>query len=222
MREVERTELGQRLSALGGREGDIQRITEIVSAIEAEDWEGAQRLLLARRVEVAEAFSRLIRERDTLLKAWRLRLQGLPERDFIRLDLEMEQMTIGNVKDGLRMLFIQRLLKFLNAFTRILMKLFIALIFAAVAALVHHLIAARIESAFDGWWRQYFALAAFIFIYGMTEKRIERVFDRLIVAIRRWGLYVEAERAYVDEITLRQMETALAGVRTAITTPPAQ
>lgn len=222
MKEAERAEQEKELIALGGREGDIQRIKDLAVAIEGEEWEKAEALLWARRGEVVEAFSRLMKERDTLLEAWRSRLHGLPQRDSIPLLLEMQRMTRGGLKDGLRILYLQSFFRFLTPSIGILVKLVIALIFAAAAAIVHHFIAARIERAFDSWLRQYLALVAFIFIYGLTEKRLERIFDRVIIAIRRWGLYAEAQRAYLDEVTLRNMEAALARLRVDITVPPDQ
>jgi hypothetical protein len=202
---------------LGETEDDLRWRTDILVAIEREKWQDAQVLLLAREARTADAFLRLLKERDSLLDAWRLRLHGLPERDSRRLVRDLERMTFGSVKDAIVTSQLANLRKFLNAFKDILVKLAGAFLFAAPAAIAHHLVAAQIDRAFDGWLWQYAALVAFILAYRMIEKPLEGALEKRVAAIRRWGLRTEARGAYVDAIMVQQMAAEMSSLRARLT-----
>lgn len=208
------------MTELGETEDDLRWRTDILVAIEMEKWQDAQVLLLEREARTADAFMRLLKERDSLLNAWRLRLHGLPERDYRRLVRDLERMTFGSVKDAIVTWQLANLRKFLNAFKDILVKLAGAFLFAAPAAIAHHLVAAQIDRAFDGWRWQYVALVAFILAYRMIEKPLEGALEKRVAAIRQWGLRTEARGAYVDAINAQQMAAEMSSLRARLASEP--
>jgi len=62
-------------------EDDLRWLKDIEGALVENKWEDAELLLLKMEARTAEVSSRLIKERDSLLEAWGLRVQGLPEQD---------------------------------------------------------------------------------------------------------------------------------------------
>lgn len=210
-------ELGDK-SVMG--EDDLRWLKDVVVAIEQEKWEDAQYLLLAMKARTADSEMRLLKERDSLLDDWKLRLHELPDRDYCRLVRDVESMTFGYVKGMIIRSYLANLRKFLNAFKDILVKLAAALLFAAPAAEAHHIVAARIDRALGDWLWQYVALVAFIFAYGAIEKRLEGALDKRLAAIRRWGLMAEMRGAYFDTIQAQQDEAEMSSLRASLASEP--
>jgi hypothetical protein len=147
-------------------------------------------------------------------------LRDLPDRDYARFLIEMQHVTIGYIKDELVTLRFEKLHRLLNRFAGFVVKFTGALLFAAIAAAIHHIISTQIEHALDSWQRQYAALVAFVLIYRMTEGYFEGIFEKGFSAIRAWALNSEAQRLFVDPIMLQEMQAAMADLRASIADEP--
>ena len=198
-------------------EDDLRWLKDIEGALSKDKWEEAELLLLTTQVRTADVSSRLLRERDSLLEAYRLQLKGLPERDRLELIMKLRRMTFGYVTDPYIRSLLAGLRRFLNASIDILVKLAAAFLIAALAGVAHHIVAAHIDRAFDTWLRQYIALVVFILAYRVIEKPLERALEKEVAVIRRWGLRREVKGAYFDGITVQQQEAELAGLRASLT-----
>src|SRR5713226_9557650 len=128
-------------SRLGETEDDVRWRTDILNAIEREKWEDAQILLLTRQARIADAEMRLLKERDSAIDDWKRRFHELTDRDYCRLVRDVERTTFDCVRSTIIESYLASLRKFLNAFIDILVKLATALLFAALAAIAHHIVA---------------------------------------------------------------------------------
>jgi hypothetical protein len=189
-------------SGLGESEDDIRWRTDILTAIQLEKWDDAQLLLLTRQARVAEAESRLYKQRESAIDAWKQRFQVLDDREYVRLVRDVQRTTFDYVKSTIVESYLVSLHRSLNASIDVMVKLATALLFAAAAAFVHHMVAAQIDRLLADWKWQYVALVIFILVYRAVEKPLESVLDRGGAAIRQWGLRAEAQRAYVKGIII--------------------
>jgi hypothetical protein len=189
-------------SGLGETEEDIRWRTDILTAIQLEKWDDAQLLLLARQARVAEAESRLYKQRESAIDAWKQRFHGVNDEDYVRLLRDVQRTTFDYIKDTIIESYLVGLHRSLNASINTMVKLATALLFAAAAAFVHHIVGAQIDRALGTWLRQYVALVIFILVYRAVEKPLESVLERLGAAIRQWGLRAEAQRAYVKGVII--------------------
>jgi len=114
------TESGGR--ANGETEDDIRWRNDILLEIERKNWEDAELLLLQRRAQTAETFHRMNEKRQSLLDAWRLKLQGLEDQDYIELNREMERTTFEIIKGPITGMELAGLRRFLNISQDILVK----------------------------------------------------------------------------------------------------
>jgi len=163
-----------------------------------------------RQARIAEAESRLFKERESAVEEWKQRFQGLDNENYYRLLRDVESTTFDYVKPTITESYLARLRKFLNTFLNVLVRLATALLFAAVAAIAHHFAGEKINHALSDWRWQYVALVAFILVYKTTEKPLENILDKGGAAIRRWGLHAETEQAYVKGIMI---EAEIASLR---------
>jgi hypothetical protein len=191
-------------------EDDVRWRTDIINAIMQDQWEDAEFLLLTRQGRIAEAEMRLFREREAAIEAWKRRFQDLSNEEYVRLVWDVQQTTFGYVKSTIVESQLARLRRFLNTFINALVKLATALLFAAIAAIAHQFVGAKIDRALNTWLWQYIALVVFILAYKAAEKPLEGFLDKGGAAIRRWGLHAEAERAYVKGIMI---EGEIASIR---------
>jgi hypothetical protein len=187
---------------LGETEDDIQWRTDILTAIQLEKWDDAQLLLLTRQGRVAEAESRLYKQRETAIEAWKQRFQVLNDQEYVRLVRDVQRTTFDYVKSTIVESYLVGLHRFFNASINIMVKLATGLLFAAAAAFVHHLVAGQIDRLLADWLWQYVALVIFILVYKAVEKPLESVLHRVGGAIRQWGLRAEAQRAYIKGIII--------------------
>jgi hypothetical protein len=190
-------------------------VKDILSAIEAEEWERAQYLLAVRTALNADASSAFSQERSSLLDDYSRQLHLLRLSDVDSLDLvnRLQRMTFGMLIKDVVSLHLVGLRKFLNAFKDKSIKIAAALLFAAPAAIVHHFIAAQIDHAFETWLSNYLALVAFIFAYKIFEKPFERVVERRLAVIRQWGLRLEVQAAFMDAIKIQQRRDLISSLR---------
>jgi len=128
----------------------------------------------------------------------------LDDEEHLRLVRDVQRTTFHYVTSTLAELYLSELRRFLNAFIDVMVKLATALLFAAAAAFVHHMVAGQIDRALATWLWQYVALVVFILAYGAVENPLESVLDRGGAAIRKWGVRAEARRAYVKAIIIEE------------------
>ena len=185
-------------------------------ASDLEHWEDVQLLLLRRQASNADAFARLDGERDSLLEAYEHHVRDVPERERLRLIMDLRKMTFRYVFNPWLRLYIPGLRKFLSDFKDILVKVVAALLFAALAGTAHQFFAARIDPAFHGWLRQYFALVAFILAYKVLERPLEGAIERLVRAIRRWDLLAEARGIWLDGKRVEFWKAEVSRLRTSL------
>jgi hypothetical protein len=189
-------------SGLGETEDDIRWRTDILIAVQGEKWDDAQFLLLTRRGRITDAESRLLKQRESAIDAWKQRFHELNDQDYARLVRDVQRTTFGYVKSTIVESYLASLHRSVNASIDFMVKLATALVFAAAAALVHHMVAAQIDRLLADWLWQYVALVIFILVYKAVEKPLESILDRVGAAIRQWGLRAEAQRAYVKGIII--------------------
>jgi hypothetical protein len=167
-------------------------------------------------VLIGDLVSRLFKERDDLLDAWRHQHQELPERDYIRQLMGMRRTTFRFVKGPFTSLYLPGLRRLLTKYERILVKAAAVFLFAGAAAIAHRIVAARIEGAFGGVLRQYLALVMFIVAYRLFEMPLESALAKLLASIHRWGFHAEARGVYVDAIVARDWLDRLSKLKASL------
>jgi len=184
-------------------EDDIQWRKDVIVAIEQQQWEDAELLVLKRTNLIGDLVSRLFKERDDLIDDWRQQHQELPERDYIRQLMRMRRTTFRFVIGPFTSLYLPGLRRFLTKYEGILVKAAAVFLFAGAAAIAHRVVAARIEGAFSGVLRQYLALVMFIVAYKVFEMPFESALAKSLARLRRWGFHAEARGVYTDAIIAR-------------------